>query len=147
MAICYFINVRLMASLQERFMDPFRSLLQNDPEFLSLLKKEIAIAESKTLQDIPSKKKMALPIKTIIIRNLPRTINTEKLMAIFEEYGPICDIYIPKNMNTDCPYYGTIKGFAVIKFTTYSAADAAYHAPPLFIYGNPITVELAKQDK
>jgi hypothetical protein len=88
-------------------------------------------------------------IKTIITRNLPRDISVDHLRIIFEKYGPIKDIYIPKNMDKHSPYFGTIKGFALIKFLNSQHSAQAY----LNLYGrlrfgkNNITLEFAKQDR
>jgi hypothetical protein len=88
-------------------------------------------------------------IKTIIVRNLPRDITTEKLRAIFEKYGPVRDIYIPKNMDKSSPYFGTIKGFSLIKFLKAEDSARAYHTEYgcLTIGKNNITVEFAKEDR
>ena len=86
-------------------------------------------------------------IKTIIVRNLPRVIDQYKLYAIFEEYGPVCDIYLPKNMDLYSPHYGTLKGFAIIKFVTADTAYMAYLHGPTYIYGKHVTIEFAKEDR
>jgi hypothetical protein len=87
-------------------------------------------------------------VKTIIARNLPRDISNNELMNIFEKHGVICDIYIPKNQNKDSPYYGTIKGFAIIKFLTSQGSTRAFMAETndLAIRGNKIAIEFAKKD-
>lgn len=66
---------------------------------------------------------VANTIKTLIIRNLPRDITMGDIRGAFEKYGPITDVYIPKNMDRNSQYFGTIKGFALVKFL--SAADSA----------------------
>ena len=114
--------------------------LANNPILNALLKKEITWAQSDALEDIHE-------TKTIIVRNLPRDIDIQKICRIFEEYGPICDVYIPKNMKLDSPHYGTVKGFAVIKFVSMSTSKNAYMNAPTYIYGNRVTVEYAKHDK
>jgi RNA recognition motif-containing protein len=87
-------------------------------------------------------------IKTIIVRNLPRDITVHILRDIFEKYGPIKDIYIPKNMDRLSPYYGTIKGFALIKFLTpQHSALAFYQLSSLVINHNRVALEFAKQDR
>ena len=88
-------------------------------------------------------------IKTIITRNLPRDISIDKLRAVFEKYGPIRDIYIPKNMDKSSPYFGTIKGFALIKFLKHTDSAHAYQSEygRLTIGRNNITVEFAKEDR
>lgn len=88
-------------------------------------------------------------IKTVITRNLPRDITVEKLRAAFEKYGPIRDIYIPKNMDRSSPYFGTIKGFALIKFLKADDSARAYESEygRLVLGKNNITVEFAKEDR
>jgi hypothetical protein len=88
-------------------------------------------------------------IKTVITRNLPRDIRVEQLRTVFEKYGPIRDIYIPKNADRSSPYFGTIKGFALIKYLNPAHSAAAYEAEygRLMIGRNNITVEFAKEDR
>jgi hypothetical protein len=88
-------------------------------------------------------------IKTVITRNLPRDIKVEQLRVVFEKYGPIRDIYIPKNADRSSPYFGTIKGFALIKFLKPEDSARAYESEygRLTIGRNNITVEFAKEDR
>jgi hypothetical protein len=88
-------------------------------------------------------------IKTIITRNLPRDITVETIRNTFQKYGPIKDIYIPKNMDKNSPYFGTVKGFALIKFLQPNDSAKAYsNEYGRLTYGkNHITVEFANQDK
>lgn len=88
-------------------------------------------------------------IKTVITRNLPRDISVEQLRTVFEKYGPIRDIYIPRNMERGSPYFGTIKGFALIKFLKPTDSARAYESEygRLTIGRNNITVEFAKEDR
>lgn len=88
-------------------------------------------------------------IKTVITRNLPRNITVEQLRCVFEKYGPIKDIYIPKNMDKSSPYFGTTKGFALIKFLKPTDSARAYESEysRLTIGKNNITVEFAKEDR
>jgi RNA recognition motif-containing protein len=87
-------------------------------------------------------------IKTIVARNLPRDITIDELKNIFEKHGALCDIYIPKNQNQTSPYYGTIKGFAIIKFLTTQGSTRAFmgETNTLVIRSKKITVEFAKED-
>ena len=87
-------------------------------------------------------------VKTLIARNLPRDITLDELKIIFEKHGAICDIYIPKNQNQDSPYYGTIKGFAIIKFLTSQGSTRAFmgETNDLVIRNKKVTVEFAKED-
>jgi hypothetical protein len=88
-------------------------------------------------------------IKTVITRNLPRDITVEQLRGVFEKYGPIKDIYIPRNMDKSSSYFGTIKGFALVKFLkpTDSAKAFENEYGRLTIGKNNITVEFAKEDR
>jgi len=88
-------------------------------------------------------------IKTIITRNLPRDVTMEELRFIFEKYGVVRDIYIPKNQDKSSAYFGTIKGFALIKFLNSDESTNAYvgETAKLYIRGKLITVEFAKSDR
>ena len=87
--------------------------------------------------------------RTLMAKNLPRDINVQELRTIFEKYGAIRDIYIPKNMDKSSPYFGTIKGFAKIQFLkaddTASAFAAQYAL--LNIRGKNIALEPAAEDR
>jgi hypothetical protein len=87
-------------------------------------------------------------IRTIIARNLPRTITDLELRKHFGLHGAIQDIYIPKN-NTPGKYFGTIKGFALIKYHTHHDSTKAFLAEQngLFLGGNVVTLEFANQDR
>ncbi len=88
-------------------------------------------------------------IKTVITRNLPRDVSVEQLRGVFEKYGPIRDIYIPRNADKSSPYFGTIKGFALIKFLKPADSARAYENEygRLTLGRNNITVEFAKEDR
>jgi hypothetical protein len=83
--------------------------------------------------------------KTLMAKNLPReTISVAKLRIVFEPFGTVKDIYIPKNY-----YDGSIKGFAKIEFLSSESAAAAYNKlfGSLTIDGNFIGLEPAKEDR
>ena len=88
-------------------------------------------------------------IKTIITRNLPRDITVADLQTVFQKYGPVRDVYIPKNMDRSSPHFGTVKGFALIKFLKADDSARAYENEygRLRIGKNNITVEFAKEDR
>ena len=87
-------------------------------------------------------------VKTLVVRNLPRDIDVNELHEIFGKHGVLCDIYIPKNQDQNSPYYGTIRGFALVKFLTSQESTRAYMAETLnlVIRGKKIAVEFAKED-
>jgi hypothetical protein len=83
--------------------------------------------------------------KTLMAKNLPReTITIAKLRIVFEPFGTVKDVYIPKNY-----YDGSIKGFAKIEFLSAEAAEEAYNKlfGCLTIDGNFIGLEPAKEDR
>lgn len=83
--------------------------------------------------------------KTIMAKNLPRdSITIAKLRIVFEPFGTVKDVYIPKNY-----YDGSIKGFAKIEFLSAAAAAEAYNKlfGSLTIDGNFIGLEAANTDR
>jgi len=88
-------------------------------------------------------------IKTIVARNLPRDVTTQQITDIFAKYGSIRDIYIPKNMDKSSPYFGTIKGFALIKFAQHAHAAHAFKSEfnKAHITTYKLYLEFAKQDR
>lgn len=88
-------------------------------------------------------------IKTLIIHNIPRDITVTDLRHLFEKYGPIRDIYIPRNMDRSSRLYNTIKGFALIKFFHAMDAQSAYDAEfgRLYIGFRLISIEFAKEER
>lgn len=90
-------------------------------------------------------------VNTLIVRNLPRSADDLEalLRSTFEPYGVVRDVYIPKNMDASSPYFGTIKGFALIKYSTTAAAASAYDGEygQLTLGKNHIAVEFAKEDR
>jgi len=88
-------------------------------------------------------------VKTIVARNLPRDITEEELQNVFAKHGPVRDVYIPKNLDQNSPYFGTIKGFALIKFMSPTDSTRAYMAETtnLYIRGKMIGLEFAKEDR
>jgi len=90
----------------------------------------------------------AAGIKTVVARNLPRDINELELRTLFGAHGAVYDIYIPKNKDKSSPYFGTIKGFALVKFHNAADSTRAFLAlTKLSIRGKNITLEFAKEDK
>ena len=86
-------------------------------------------------------------IKTVIVRNLPRNITINTLHNLFDVHGYIHNIYIPKNMDKHSPYFGTVKGFAFIKFVHSAGSLASLQLDGISLYGKIITVEFANADR
>jgi hypothetical protein len=127
---------------------------ESEPDILTICShsRRVKFAERPVVKEVPVAP--VVPdytpgIKTVITRNLPRDIRVEQLRTVFEKYGPIKDIYIPKNMDKSSPYFGTIKGFALIKFLKPTDSARAYEGQygRLTIGRNNITVEFAKEDR
>ena len=57
---------------------------------------------------------------TLLIRNLPRTVSSEWLRNIFEQFGPVVDVYLARNFHT-----GDRKGFGFVKFQNLEDAGEA----------------------
>jgi hypothetical protein len=104
-----------------------------------------------TVVAAPEREVPAFPAgrRTLMAKNLPRDINVQELRAIFEAYGAIRDIYIPKNMDKSSPYFGTIKGFAKIQFLKADDSARAFNAQYalLNIRGKNIALEPAAEDR
>ena len=88
-------------------------------------------------------------VKTLVARNLPRDVQIQELRQIFEAYGPVRDIYIPKNTDSSSPYYGTTKGFALIKFLDADSSTNAYQGEvsKLTLRNRLVAIEFAKADR
>ena len=86
-------------------------------------------------------------IHTVIARNLPRDITPKEIYQGFGAFGAILDVYLPKNMDASSPYYGTLKGFALIKYTKPIESAQAVAAGPLQYKMNTIAIEFAKADR
>lgn len=87
--------------------------------------------------------------KTLILHNIPRDITVDDLRQEFEKYGPIRDIYIPRNKNEKSEHFGTVKGFALVKYLSPECAKKAYDAEfgRLYLGFRLISVEYANEDR
>jgi hypothetical protein len=115
----------------------------------------VAVAEPEEAPfEVVKKKHVSLPlaanpnrIHTVIARNLPRDITQNEMYQGFSAYGAILDVYLPKNMDVNSPYFGTLKGFALIKYTKPIESAQAVAASPLQYKTKMITIEFAKADR
>ena len=87
--------------------------------------------------------------KTLILHNIPRDITVDDLRLQFEKYGSIRDIYIPRNKDETSEHFGTVKGFALVKYLSPACAKKAYDAEfgRLYLGFRLISVEYAKEDR
>jgi len=79
--------------------------------------KELRLHRSALLsshQDIDS----LYPIK---VTNIPKTASPEKLQRIFNKYGEVADVYIPRNLKTLAP----AQDFAVVRFKKRQESEQA----------------------
>lgn len=99
--------------------------------------------------DIDKLNTIVRPIKTIIARNLPRDITSDDLQYVFGKHGSIRDIYIPLNKDKTSIHYGSVKGFALIKYYTIECSNQAFRAEynKLFIKNKKIKIEFANEDR
>jgi hypothetical protein len=128
------------------FVEPVLKQYQSPPK---IVQTAVPVFPARTLvEGFPTVAPIAAkkPIKTIIVRNLPRDITIPEMKNLFGKYGPIENLYIPKNTDQSSPYFGTIKGFALIKF--FKADDTAKTFSTTYtIRGKKLTVEYAKEDR
>jgi hypothetical protein len=87
-------------------------------------------------------------IKTLFVRNLPRDVTVAEMQAMFAPFGALHDVYVPKNTERG-KYFGTIKGFALIKYKHYSESTRAFLdvGATFHLRGKEVSIEFAKQDQ
>ena len=87
-------------------------------------------------------------IKTLFVRNLPRDVTVTEMQAMFAPFGALHDVYVPKNTERG-KYFGTIKGFALIKYKHHSESTRAFlDVGAIFcLRGKEVSIEFAKQDQ
>lgn len=89
-------------------------------------------------------------IRTVVARNLPRDIKDAEIRSLFGAHtaAGLRDVYIPRNTDKSSPHFGTLKGFALIKFHTAAESTRAYEAlKMLSIRGKNVALEFAKEDR
>ncbi|KAM3312437.1 hypothetical protein ACQJBY_032385 [Aegilops geniculata] len=76
---------------------------------------------------------------SLLVRNIPHNCRYEDLRVPFAKFGPVRDIYMPKDY-----YSGEPKGFAFIEFfDSHDASEAQYHMNHKLFCGREIKVEPA----
>ncbi|KAJ3099333.1 Serine/arginine-rich splicing factor 12 [Phlyctochytrium planicorne] len=79
------------------------------------------------------------PVRSLYIRGLADGTRSDDLMAAFEKYGKVRDVYIPKDF-----YNNRIRGFAYVQYHEQAEADRAYQRIEyLTINGKQLKVEWA----
>ncbi|XP_077216843.1 serine/arginine-rich SC35-like splicing factor SCL30A [Tasmannia lanceolata] len=80
---------------------------------------------------------------SLLVRNIPLNCRPEDLRVPFERFGPVRDVYLPKNY-----YSGEPRGFAFVQFVDpYDASEAQYHMNGQLFGGREITVVVAAETR
>lgn len=80
---------------------------------------------------------------SLLVRNIPLDCRPEELRAPFERFGPVRDVYIPKDY-----YSGQPRGFAFVQFVdAYEASEAQYHMDRQIFAGREISVVVAAETR
>uniref|UniRef100_A0A453H1C5 RRM domain-containing protein n=1 Tax=Aegilops tauschii subsp. strangulata TaxID=200361 RepID=A0A453H1C5_AEGTS len=80
---------------------------------------------------------------SLLVRNIPLSCRPEDLRVPFERFGPVRDVYLPKDYYTREP-----RGFAFVEFVDpYDASDAQYHLNHTVFCGREITVVVASESR
>lgn len=80
---------------------------------------------------------------SLLVRNIPLNSRGEDLRVPFERFGPVRDVYIPKDY-----YSGEPRGFAFVQFVDpYDASEAQYHMNRQIFGGREITVVVASETR
>ncbi|XP_057417414.1 serine/arginine-rich SC35-like splicing factor SCL28 isoform X2 [Lotus japonicus] len=79
----------------------------------------------------------------LLVRNLPLDARPEDLRGPFERYGPVKDVYLPKNY-----YTGEPRGFGFVKYRFgEDAAEAKHHLNHTIIGGREIRIVFAEENR
>ncbi|KDP40047.1 hypothetical protein JCGZ_02045 [Jatropha curcas] len=79
----------------------------------------------------------------LLVRNLPLDARPEDLRGPFEKYGPVKDVYLPKNY-----YTGEPRGFGFVKFRyAEDAAEAKQRMNHRIIGGREIRIVFAEENR
>ncbi|KAJ6848410.1 serine/arginine-rich SC35-like splicing factor SCL28 [Iris pallida] len=79
----------------------------------------------------------------LLIRNISLDARPEDLRVPFERFGPVRDVYLPKNY-----YTGEPRGFGFVKFrNAEDAAEAKHHMNHQVIGGREISIVYAEENR
>lgn len=113
--------------VMENFLEPQRCVRfaeEPQPQKVCIVEEDdsfTVVKSTKTVKPVANPAK----IKTVVVRNLPRNTTPEQLGKRFTQYGEVADVYLPKNMDASKGPVGSIKGFAMIRFTNPLASAMA----------------------
>eukprot|EP01018_Ginkgo_biloba_P039705 Gb_32646 [translate_table: standard] len=79
----------------------------------------------------------------LLVRNISLDARPEDLRVPFERFGPVKDVYLPRNY-----YTGEPRGFGFVKYRNPDdAAEAKYHMNHQVIGGREITIVFAEENR
>ncbi|XP_020102094.1 serine/arginine-rich SC35-like splicing factor SCL30 isoform X1 [Ananas comosus] len=80
---------------------------------------------------------------SLLVRNIPLSYRPEDIRVPFERFGPVRDVYLPRDY-----YTGEPRGFAFVEFVDpYDASEAQYHMNRQLFGGREITVVVAAETR
>ncbi|KAL1204914.1 Serine/arginine-rich SC35-like splicing factor SCL30A [Cardamine amara subsp. amara] len=80
---------------------------------------------------------------SLLVRNLRHDCRQEDLRRPFEQFGPVKDIYLPKDY-----YTGDPRGFGFIQYVDPNdAAEAKHHMDGFLLLGRELTVVFAEENR
>ncbi|XP_042003486.1 serine/arginine-rich SC35-like splicing factor SCL30A [Salvia splendens] len=80
---------------------------------------------------------------SLLVRNLRHDCRPEDLRRPFGQFGPVKDIYLPRDY-----YTGDPRGFGFVQFVDPAdAADAKYHMDGQILQGRELTVVFAEENR
>ncbi|CAN8303228.1 unnamed protein product [Cochlearia groenlandica] len=80
---------------------------------------------------------------SLLVRNLRHDCRQEDLRRSFEVFGPLKDIYLPRDY-----YTGDPRGFGFVQFVDpYDAAEAKHHMDGYLLLGRELTVVFAEENR
>ncbi|KAF1878099.1 hypothetical protein Lal_00022759 [Lupinus albus] len=80
---------------------------------------------------------------SLLVRNLHKDCRVEDLRAPFNHFGPLKDVYLPRDY-----YTGEPRGFGFVQYVDPDdAADAKYHMDGQILLGRELTVVFAEENR
>lgn len=80
---------------------------------------------------------------SLLIRNLHRKTRDSDLRYFFEKYGPVRDVYLPRDY-----YTGELRGIGFVEYTSpRDAEDAKYQLDKMVLLGREISIVFAMQGR
>ncbi|KAL2326888.1 hypothetical protein Fmac_020315 [Flemingia macrophylla] len=80
---------------------------------------------------------------SLLVRNLHRDCRPEDLHGPFGQFGPLKDVYLPRDY-----YTGEPRGFGFVQYVDPAdAADAKYHMDGQILLGRELTVVFAEENR